>query len=525
MKTLVAAFLSIAFSSLSPGQVNQSTMLGQIQLAEAQRGQVDPSSSILNQHIAIWENSNGGPVLQSIGVQLGDVMGNAYAKLFMSVIMTLMVAASWLKAMRESSALGELAATLTVKFIVGIAVFLMPGLVYGVGMTIRDLGTIIASLAFTNPTVGPTLSKLSLSASPEEMSFERLRAMAIDRAVQDLSQPMNGVGADVAYYLYDQMVARAVAVAQPSGGAAPSATSLGLQTIGSQGSALEKSRVYNANISKLLQILDRTDPSQAFVYTTYRVGPNGLPDIQAGSNGGGFDVRTAAGISALTEDINASTVTITSGSINYWLVAADNIRTAFEQQAAQGAFSSKADYDAAYQAALESYGNVVYIQTGGFIKKTFWENLAFACGAAGGTTWSYLGNYSKSDQQAIGAAQKNLSNWYQSTTGRAASSFSPAPPAESALKGLSKFIMDWLSFFRDKIITNVAMVVFDLIIEVYVFVIWLAYPLWFYSGTAKAFTGALNIFTMACLTPTVFTFLFLIWDAVAGYMISLSLGS
>jgi hypothetical protein len=30
---------------------------------------------------------------------------------------------------------------------------------------------------------------------------------------------------------------------------------------------------------------------------------------------------------------------------------------------------------------------------------------------------------------------------------------------------------------------------------------------------------------MACLTPTVFTFLFLIWDAVAGYMISLSLGS
>jgi hypothetical protein len=249
------------------------------------------------------------------------------------------------------------------------------------------------------------------------------------------------------------------------------------------------------------------------------VGSDGLPDTQAGSNGGNFDNGKADGINALQDNIDASTITITTATLHTWLGEADTIRQNFEQQAAQGGFPSQAAYAAACRSALADYGNVVYIRAGGFIKKTFWDNLGFSCGAVGGVNWSYLGNYSPNDRQAVGIAQKNLSTWYENTTGRPAASFSPAPAADNRKKEFSKTVIDTLAYCRDQVITRAAMYVFDLSIEVYVFVIWLAYPLWFYSGTEKAFTGALNVFTVACLTPAVFTLLFVIWDAFVGFMI------
>jgi hypothetical protein len=517
MKTVFFIFLSMVCTTGTWAQVNQSTALGQIELAELERGTVDPSNNVLQQHIANYQNSNGGPMLAKIGVQLGNIIRNPYAGLLMTVIMTLMVGAAWLRAMRDQAALGELGASLAIKFIIGIAVFHMPSLVYGVGMTVRDLGAIIAKMAFTSQVTGPTLSQMSITGSPESLSFERIRAMSIDRAIQDLGQPMNGVGANVAYLLYDQLVARAVSLAGQSG--AGTAADLELQTASKQGTAIENSRIINENISRLLQLLDRSDQSASFTYTTYRVGPDGLPDTQAGSTGGSFDNGKADGMNALQNNIDASTITITTATLHTWLGEADTIRQNFEQQAAQGTFPSQAAYAAAYRSALADYGNVVYIRAGGFIKKTFWDNLGFSCGAIGGVNWSYLGNYNANDREAIGVAQKNLSNWYENTTGRPAASFSPAPPSDNKEKEFSKTVIDTFAYCRDQVITRGAMYVFDIIIEVYVFVIWLAYPLWFYSGTEKAFTGALNVFTVACLTPAVFTLLFVIWDAFIGFMI------
>jgi hypothetical protein len=516
MKTLFSLFLFMACAT-AWAQVNQSTALGQIELAELERGQVDPANNILEQHIANYQNSNGGPMLAKIGVQLGNIIRNPYAGLVMTVIMTLMVGATWLHAMRDQAAFGELAASLGIKFIIGIVVFHMPSLVYGVGMTVRDLGATIAKMAFTSPVAGPTLSTMSITGSPESLSFERVRATAIDRAIQDLGQPINGVGANVAYLLYDQLVARAVSLAGEAG--ASTAADLKLQTASKEGTAIEKSRIIDENISRLLQMLDRSDTSAAFAYKTYRVGPDGVPDTQAGSDGGSFDNGKADGMNALSDNIDASTIAITTATLHTWLGEADAIRKNFEQQAAQGGFPSQAAYAAAYRSALADYGNVVYIRTGGFIKKTFWENLGFSCGAVGGVNWSYIGNYGDNDRQAIGVAQKNLSTWYENTTGRPAASFSPAPPADNRQKEFSKTVIDTLAYCRDQVITRGAMYVFDIIIEVYVFVIWLAYPLWFYAGTEKAFTGALNVFTVACLTPAVFTLLFVIWDAFIGFMI------
>jgi hypothetical protein len=521
MKSVALIFLFMVCVTAAWAQVNQSTALGQIELAELERGTVDPANNVLQQHIANYQNSNGGPMLAKIGVQLGNIIRNTYASLVMTVIMTLMVGAAWLHAMREQAAFGELAASLALKFIIGMAVFHMPSLVYGVGMTVRDLGAIIAKIAFTSPAAGPTLSQMSLTDSPEALSFGRVRATSIDRAIQDLGQPMNGVGANVAYLLYDQLVARAVSLASQAeaGSTVTTAADLELQTAGKQGTAIEKSRIIDGNISRLLQILDCTDQSPSFAYTTYRVGPDGLPDTTAGSSGGNFDNGKADGINALQENIDASTITITAATLHFWLGEADAIRQNFEQQAAQGGFPSQAAYAAAYQEALIEYGNAVYIRAGGFIKKTFWDNLGFSCGAVGGVNWSYLSNYSSNDRQALGVAQKNLSTWYENTTGRPAASFSPAPPADNKTKGFSKIVIDTLAYCRDQVITRGAMYVFDIIIEVYVFVIWLAYPLWFYKGTEKAFTGALNVFTVACLTPAVFTLLFVIWDAFVGFMI------
>ncbi len=92
----------MVWATAAEGQVNQSTALGQIELAELERGAIDPSNNVLQQHIANYKNSNGGPMLAKIGAQLGNIIRNTYAGLVMTVVMTLMVGAAWLHAMHAN---------------------------------------------------------------------------------------------------------------------------------------------------------------------------------------------------------------------------------------------------------------------------------------------------------------------------------------------------------------------------------------------------------------------------------------
>ena len=78
-------------------------------------------------------------------------------------------------------------------------------------------------------------------------------------------------------------------------------------------------------------------------------------------------------------------------------------------------------------------------------------------------------------------------------------------PADNQKEGMfqeiAKTFSEWVSKAGVKITAWLGLMFFGLAIEVSVFVLWLTYPLWFFSKTEKAFTGAFNTLIMGTLYP------------------------
>lgn len=92
-------------------------------------------------------------------------------------------------------------------------------------------------------------------------------------------------------------------------------------------------------------------------------------------------------------------------------------------------------------------------------------------------------------------------------------------------------ILDWLNNLPTKIaelvlsvvkwawvpiMSHLANFVFNITIEAYVYILWLAFPFWFYEKTKKAFTGALDTLVAVSFTAAVFSLLCLIFESFAG---------
>ena len=74
-------------------------------------------------------------------------------------------------------------------------------------------------------------------------------------------------------------------------------------------------------------------------------------------------------------------------------------------------------------------------------------------------------------------------------------------------------------WFWVPLITYVAQFFFNITIEAYSYILWLAYPFWFYEKTKKAFTGAVNTLISVSFTAATFSLLCLIFEALAGQVL------
>ncbi len=67
--------------------------------------------------------------------------------------------------------------------------------------------------------------------------------------------------------------------------------------------------------------------------------------------------------------------------------------------------------------------------------------------------------------------------------------------------------------------------IFNIIIEFYVYILWLAYPFWFHDKTSKAFTGALNTLVSVSCTAATFALMIVMFDGFTGYLLDSVLGN
>src|SRR5258708_12002454 len=469
MKSLVAKLFVVAgfvlFASSACAAIDQNTLLGQMEMAMRDRGETQTGEFTIDQHIQNYKSSGGGPRLKSMGVAMGAIASNDTSAKVMSVLMALLVAAAITRALRDSNrttALPDLCVSLGFKFMLGIAVFHMPWLVYRVGMTLRDLGTTVARVAFTQPVTGEKLSQLSKASSSGAMSFDQVKATAIDRALQDCGQPMRGHGSVISSIVYNRMQKEADSLAN-----AKDHSHIAIHRMTFSGSSLDKERIFDESASKLFQFLANADTTSAFTFTSYRVGPRGLPDIHTHKTSSPLNLQNVEDTSALSQSIDASEIAITVPSLPECFKTPEPLKKHFNTKTDPGEFKSNSEQESDYRNAIGSYNDQIYQATSAFIKATYWANLAFACGKYGGADWDYLSKKSENDQQAVRQAQKDLAQWYENSTSRPNASFTVAPPVEQTSKNVSGKVLEVLQFVRDKLVTKSGIIFFDVVVEVY----------------------------------------------------------
>ena len=515
---LVALFLvQVAGAQTKP---SQQSMLGRLQLGMEDRNQFIGAQNSLAANIDNWNTTNGGPRLSNIGIQLKPLMDrNSLLAWMLSGVMVMLVGVAILRGMHNQEDLGKLMSEMGFKMMVGILFLHFPAVVYGIGMVLRDAGVTIMTSAYSLvPSAQSAIGgNKVVSASPTNLDFEHIRVGAMRRALQDNQAPIIGTGSNITYDLYDQLVQLTTSY---------TGDQINFSPILGAASELEKTRLLNNRLPLLLEALSRMPASQQTIqWTAKRVGIDGLPEKLVAGSGGTFDTTTAAGTTQFqTQNIPASRATVISSSLSHWLEAAEQIRSGYQTKADAAGFTTADEQATAEELAKQGYDSMVYTRTSAFIRQTFWNSSGFACGVYGGKDWQYISNFSKDDQAALDKRVQNLETWFAMSTGRVGASFTPSQPADQGTYVVSKTFVSFLAKIRDWVIVKFGFWFFDIVIESYVFLLWLTFPLWFYEKTARSFTGALNTFIVACITPAALTFVFLVWDMFMTQIMHLMTG-
>lgn len=109
------------------------------------------------------------------------------------------------------------------------------------------------------------------------------------------------------------------------------------------------------------------------------------------------------------------------------------------------------------------------------------------------------------------------------TPDNAKSWFSWVPDGIASLPSkIMQYIIDLvvgiIKWFWIPALARIAAFIFNFTIEFYVYLLWLAYPLWFYKKTEKAFTGALDTMVTTCFTVMTFCLLVYVFESFAGWL-------
>lgn len=87
-------------------------------------------------------------------------------------------------------------------------------------------------------------------------------------------------------------------------------------------------------------------------------------------------------------------------------------------------------------------------------------------------------------------------------------------------KMLADLLVDLVRKFWIPMVAHMANFLFNVTIEAYVYLLMLAYPLWFHKKTEQAFKGALNTLIATAFTAATFCYLILAFESFAGYLMS-----
>lgn len=109
-------------------------------------------------------------------------------------------------------------------------------------------------------------------------------------------------------------------------------------------------------------------------------------------------------------------------------------------------------------------------------------------------------------------APKSGGGWFSSVTDGLATIFT------NFFQWVIDLFVGIVKWFWIPALSYLATFVFNFTIEFYVYLLWLAYPLWFYKKTEKAFTGALDTLISTSFTVMTFCLLAYVFESFAGWL-------
>lgn len=518
---LALALYSICAISHAEDEINKNGETMPATIVRTLKSLEIDTSSPFSTYISSYEANYGAPVLyKTAGINLAKIREMTVVNVAMFTIMAIAMGWTVIAGMNANQSPAEIYLPITYKILAGTVLFAKPGVVYALGMTVSAL-----ALTITMEVFSPLINEKE-DFQYTAASFAATRQEAIDNSISASIQPANGPGSSVALRVYDAMAKRANTLNDKANFPTIPNNSDGkmLSTSIENAPQTMKMQTIQKNLSRLIGTLGEDTRSLPFVF--YRVNPSGISDTTGRNGATSFEYGTSTYTDWQNsgDKYNASVAVVSIPPLSEFTKEANDIMQEYYQErdfaaemdAMFGGWYTQDELNSMQKEAIQKYGQSYSVGVTNYLKATFWDNLKFASFLAASppnASADYIQNYSEQEKQALTNEIGKLRRWYETTIVRSSGSASSQKDENAFVKTLLKAVLGFGTMMK-AFLTYAVIYFYHAVMELYVLIIWLTYPLFFFKGTEKAFKGAVNVFFVCSIYPAASIFFFMIIDIV-----------
>jgi hypothetical protein len=483
------------------------------------------TSNPFSSYVSSFDANYGAPVLYKTGgfnlSKLRDIKVLVSA---MFLVMAIAIGWTVISGMNEHKSPAEVYLPITYKILMGTVLFAKPAYVYAIGMTISSIALTVGQ-AILAPITNEQKDFQYTGAT-----FDATRLESIDNSLMSSIQPANGPGASVALGVYDAMAKRANKLNEKANfptinNENDNKDALGISTSLENAPPTMKMQTIQKNLSQVIGTLARDTEPISFVFN--RVSPTGIAD-KSGKGATSFKYGSPNYIewqnsSGSTTD--ASSVVVSIPPLSDFTVTANNIKNEYYDLLDYAEYFTQDELNSYQKESIQKYGQAYAVGVTNYLKASFWDNLkysGFLSASPPNANADYINNYSEKEKQALTNEIGKLRRWYETTVVRSSGSASTQDDENGFIKKVLSMVLLFGTTLKS-LLTYAVIYFYHAVMELYVWIIWLTYPLFFFKGTEKAFKGAVNIFFITAIYPAASILFFMIIDLTIMKCISFGL--
>jgi hypothetical protein len=484
---------------------------------EKRREKYGATGSYFQAQQEIWEASNGGPVLDGMGINVFALVKNPYAQTLHLLLTFVMVMFAFMnaatpEAVRKGAGNGAhtVVANIAIRLLCGILVIGAPQVIYAAAMSLKNCTALIASYAISGSEDDPSGGKMSERykermslMSDEQMASYLATQKAIAEAVRDR----------IKAYIGDEPQAY-----QTQSGASGDYSSImeayTISYLGQMGQEYNVRKKYGKDAFEAdVAFAERYEREQCVTYIKENMAdtllvsatlPISNPITMQLPTGYAYTLQS----DGTKQYIREGVVTV-DGDFRGAMEAAYESREELLQDYAERKADIRSDFSGSEleqemkelalslrEELMTDYYGMVYTTTINFLDRTL----------GGYLRQTPHKGYVERRLNTLGSAKSNLSQKQDATNWT----------IETMLT---------VRYWTQRIIMWLAFIIFEAVIEISIVLLWMTYPLSFLDKTRPAFNGRARQIYIICLNAAVFIFLMGAVEALTAEIYAMMMGA